>query len=255
MKTNNKNYKLKKKAVELSLIYSFFNQYLSSAIHIGHKSLKLRNAWHVSMANSILGTRNNSCILTVDRTLSFLIRALYVLALVLRSNGDILIVNNNSDFSSVLKQAQKKFPSFQIAYSDNKWIGGLLTNWNQILPSAKKLVIFAQRFDDYITRNNMHLPRYKKWKLCFQGFINLNHNNLNYHFSKKPALIFVFNPNESKNVIQEAFHLKIPVIAITDSNTDVSRITYPIPANNQSIFFSWFCLNWILKIDRHLQNK
>jgi small subunit ribosomal protein S2 len=242
----NKNYKIKKKAVELSLIYAFFHYYFSSAIHIGHQSLKLQNAWHFYMSNYILGTRNHNCVINVDQTLDFLIRALYVIALVFRSKGNILIVNNNPDFSFVLKQAQNKFTSFKIAYSDNKWIGGLLTNWNRIIPSATKLIIFSHRFDNYIVRNNLHLPRYKKWKSCFQGFINLN-----FHFSKKPALIFIFNPNENKNILREAFHLKIPVAAITDSNTDLSLITYPIPANSQSIFFSWFCLNWILKIEKY----
>jgi len=253
----------------LYVMRNFLEKKISSKGHLGHKSLKLKKAWHPTMSFFLLGTRNKSSILSVDDTLNFLMRALYVLTLVLKSGGNILIVNNNPEFSDLLKQAQKKITLPQILYNNEKWVGGLLTNWKHIFPSVIKFIMFSQQLDEFITEKRVHLPRYKKWKSYFQGFINckktenidehayfkqLRHINevyrLSFNFMKKPALIFVLNPNDNMSVIQEAFRLHIPVIAITDSNTDLSFITYPIPSNNQSIFFVWYCLNWILKVAR-----
>jgi ribosomal protein S2 len=64
----------------------------------------------------------------------------------------------------------------------------------------------------------------------------------------KPDLIFILNSNSAESIIKEACNLKIPIIALTDSNTNISNITYPIPTNTNSFFFAWFCLDYITKL-------
>ena len=67
-------------------------------------------------------------------------------------------------------------------------------------------------------------------------------------FEKRPDLIFLINPNENRHVIEEAVSLNIPVVAITDSNTNLLGISYPIPGNSNSIEFVHYCLQWIARV-------
>ncbi len=60
------------------------------------------------------------------------------------------------------------------------------------------------------------------------------------------------NPNENRNIINEANRLQIPVIALTESNTDLKDITYPIPCNIFSIYFIYYCLKKIIKISKKI---
>ena len=64
----------------------------------------------------------------------------------------------------------------------------------------------------------------------------------------RPDLIFLINPNENRHVVEEAVSLNIPVIAITDSNTNLLGISFPIPGNSNSVFFVHYCLQWISRI-------
>ena len=70
-------------------------------------------------------------------------------------------------------------------------------------------------------------------------------------FNQQPDLIFLINPNENQGILHEAFRLNIPVIALTESSTNSTQITYPIPVNNYSIKFIYFCLKKIIKIAQY----
>ena len=67
-------------------------------------------------------------------------------------------------------------------------------------------------------------------------------------FNQKPDLIFLINPNENQSILNEAYRLHIPVIAFTESSTNPKEINYPIPVNNYSIKFIYFCLKKIIKM-------
>jgi small subunit ribosomal protein S2 len=242
-----------------------------AGVLIGHKTLKKKSAWHSSMFSYSLGTRNQNCILNAENLVENTSRAVYIITKILRSQGFLLLINTNGEFSGLLKQflnllsvsSGKNFRK-TIGFIDCKWVGGLLTNWQNISHCVKKFTKFSQRFDNYILQNSIHLPRYKKWKTFFQGLQNTilvekkryqkRHSSLkaidNYYSLSafnKPSLVFIFNPNENLTIIQEAYKLHIPVVAITDSNTDLTYITYPIPANNHSVFFVWYFLKFFLQ--------
>lgn len=65
---------------------------------------------------------------------------------------------------------------------------------------------------------------------------------------KKPTLIFLVNPNDNRSVIEEAQKLNIPIIALTNSDTNLLGITYPIPANSCSLDVLHLCLDWIHRV-------
>lgn len=258
--------------------FIFFFYY---GVHIGHKSLKVKSGWHAFLSRFILGSQNNSSILNIKYTLTSFLKAIYILTLILKSKGHILIVNTNPEYSKLLHHTKKNTKSSKIFYSDCHWVGGTLTNWVQISQSVITFKNFYKKFDDFLVNNNINFPRYKKMKKSFQGFINLEKNidsakqakekwleaektvlNLaktkftfkekNYtkftELNWKPDLIFLLDSNSTESIIKEACNLQIPIIALTDSNTNISNITYPIPTNTNSFFLAWFCLDYITKL-------
>jgi len=275
------------------------DQLIHSGLHLGHTSLKLKSAWHRSVSTFLLGGRNSSAIFKNKYTLTLFLKAFYILTLIIKSGGDILIVNTNPEFSRLLNYTKKNTKSSQIFYSDCDWVGGTLTNWGEISQSVDTFINFYYKFDDFLLKNNIHFPRYKKMKKSFKGFINplfrcptghgksksskrqqavssesqvtvsleqgfkacslstftLPKHNVKWQEKQraitflndgwKPDLVFILDSNGTEAVIKEASRLQIPTIALTDSNTNISNITYPIPTNSNSLVFAWFCLDWI----------
>ncbi len=251
------NKKIKSNNKQLELSYC--------GVHLGHKSLKLKSAWHSSISQFLIGSRNNSAILNTNDTLKYLIKALYIVTLIIKSGGHILIINTNPEYSKLLQQLKNNTQSSKISYSDCHWVGGILTNWSQIHKSINTFTNFYHKFDGFLLKNNIHFPRYKKMKKSFKGFINLSckqnkqlnnnykqnlvfKNNLFLKTKWKPDLIFILDSKNTGGIIKEASKLQIPIVALIDSSTNVANITYPIPTNNNSFNFVWLCLEYITKI-------
>lgn len=127
-----------------------------------------------------------------------------------------------------------------------KWVGGCLTNWKEISKSVATLLYFSNRFGRFIKQNNIHFPRFKKMRSSFQGFLNVEKEHL--LLKAPPQLLFLFNAHESQEILHEAITLQIPVVALTDSSTDLSQITYPIPINSDSIRLVHMCLSQLIQI-------
>jgi small subunit ribosomal protein S2 len=274
------------------------HKFFDCGLHLGHKSLKLKSAWHCSVSTFLLGSRNSSAIFKSKYTFTCFLKAFYILTLIIKSKGHILIINTNPEFSKLLHHTKKNTNSSQISYSDCDWVGGTLTNWVQISQSVNTFINFYHKFDDFLLKNNINFPRYKKMKKSFRGFINeekqqtniksslvdfplpsVNTSNKTRSFLSekslfilpsryptghgkdevqkqeitflkhnwKPDLLFILDSTGTEGIIKEASRLQIPIIALTDSNTDISNITYPIPTNNDSFVFAWFCLDWITR--------
>ena len=236
--------------------FSPLGVHLESGSNLGHKSLKFKSAWHSSLSKFLLGSRNNSAIFKNNLTLIYFIRALYILTLIIKAGGNILIINTNPQFSILLQQMRKNTNSSQILYSDCYWTGGTLTNWAQVSKSINTFIDFYNRFDDFLSKNQINFPRYKKMKKKFKGFIIKSSfpkkkpvSNLgNFDKNWKPDLVFFLNSTGTEAIIKEACILQIPIIALVDSNINISNITYPIPTNHDSFSFAQFCLNFITKI-------
>jgi small subunit ribosomal protein S2 len=275
------------------------HKFFDCGVHLGHKSLKLKSAWHCSVSTFLLGSRNSSAIFKSKQTLTCFLTAFYILTLIIKGKGKILIINTNPEFSKLLSHTKKNANSSQIFYSDCDWVGGTLTNWAQISQSVNTFINFYHKFDDFLLKNNIHFPRYKKIKKSFRGFINTERKKPNINLSSqmegnhhsafqtrakkafceskkgsqsllksslslankckikkeitflahnwKPDLLFILDSNNTEGIIKEASKLQIPIVALIDSNTNISNITYPIPTNNNSFVFAWFCLDWITR--------
>lgn len=243
----------------------------NKGIHFGHKSIRLAKTqfWHPLMSDYFLGVRQNVNILNTQQTLKCVLRAFHVIALILKQRGRILIINTNPEFYRLCNNVatitlngknhslknlskkeifnSKKWHTPLISYVNYKWIGGTLTNWKQISKSVLTFAKFSQRCENFLIKNSIDFPKYERVKKCFQGLLFKKNQEILLAFNQKPDLIFLFNPNENQNVLNEAYRLHIPVIALTEPNTDPREITYPIPVNNYSIKYVYYCLKKILK--------
>jgi ribosomal protein S2 len=258
-------------------------RHFKNGIPIGHKSINLskKKYWHPLMSNFFLGIRHKTVVFNSHSIKKNILQAFYSIALVLKNNGHILIVNTNHEYSSLARNlslvtlqnkkkeysiVNKQYPipftnkytnlyTTNISFCSYKWIGGTLTNWKQISKSVLTFAKFSERCETFLYKNNIDFPRYKKIKTYFQGLLNKTENGKTIlAFYEKPDLIFLINPNENRNVIREANKLHIPIVAFVESNTNIKGITYPIPVNIYSISFIYYCIKKIILISLIYRN-
>ncbi len=223
--------------------------------YLGHKLGKNLSGQAIDQTifSFLSGIRKKNCIFNEKYISEGFLKGLYFLSLIKKKKGHILIVNTNPEFSKLIKnflnytdkQNSNKSTDHLFSFCDSKWVGGTLTNWKQIQRSIIVFSKFSEKYGKFIERNNIHFPKYKKMKKSFQGLQKKKNGFLSI---KKPDTLFIINPNENLHVIAEANNLSIPVIALIDSNSNIKGIDYPIPGNNNSINFIFFCFSWIARI-------
>jgi len=249
--------------------------HFKNGIPIGHKSIHLskKKYWHPLMSNFFLGIRHKTVIFNSHSIKKNILRAFYSIALIFKNNGHVLIINTNQEYSNfarnlslVTLQKKSKFENpfsnkytnlytTNISFCSYKWIGGTLTNWKQISKSVLTFAKFSERCENFLYKNNIDFPRYKKIKTYFQGLLNKTENGKTIlAFYEKPDLIFLMNPNENRNVIREANKLHIPIVAFVESNTNIKGITYPIPVNIYSISFIYYYIKKIILLSLVYRN-
>ena len=226
-------------------VSAFYKNYTKKKAHIAHKSLNIvgKKKSHPYSANFLLGCKNKHVIINPAPFFEKFLKSLHVIAFLSNKKKPLLIVNTNPEYANLIENFCQSTPlkESEICYCNEKWVGGFLTNWKQVCRSIHTFMEFSERFENFISLNNINFPRYKKMTQSFQGLKKDS-------FKERPGLIFLINPNENRHVVEEAVSLNIPVVAITDSNTNLLGISYPIPGNNNSIFFVHYCLQWVARV-------
>lgn len=243
---------------------------LNTRAIFGHKIGKIYKI-KPSVAPFLLGKRKVLPFIAPQLITQHIEQSLNVIAAILKKNGQVLVVNTNPEISNLILyfalRLQDSSRSFY--FCNEKWAGGLLTNWQQISKSIATYLSFSERFGRFLLRNNIHFPRYRKMRKVFQGFspsfAYAKKNQLSSCSAsltpqakqpkadkqlplKKPDLLIIINPNENMNALFEAKKMGIPVIAFANTNIDLSLITYPIPTNNDSPFFAHYYLSLVEKV-------
>lgn len=198
-------------------------QLLEAGVHFGHKSMR-RNT---KMSKYIYGTRNGISVIDLNKTASLLYKVLITVNEVAKNNGRILFVATKKQASDVVAEAAKRCGQY---YVNHRWLGGMLTNWKTVSQSIKTLKKIEDQLSeaetDYNKKERLMLER-KRFKLeqALGGIKNMG---------GYPDLVFVIDTFKEDLAIHEAKTLKIPIIAVVDSNSNPDGITYPIPGNDDS---------------------
>jgi small subunit ribosomal protein S2 len=196
---------------------------LESGAHFGHQS----HRWNPKMAPFIFGARNNIHIIDLAQTVPLLHQALKAISDTVARGGRVLFVGTKRQAQDVIADAAKSSAQY---YINSRWLGGMLTNWKTISASIQRL----RKVDDLLGGGAAGLT--KKERLMIARERDKLEKALGgiKDMGGTPDLIFVIDTNKEQLAIKEAQRLRIPVVAVLDTNSDPDGITYPIPGNDDA---------------------
>ena len=198
-------------------------QLLEAGAHFGHQS----HRWNPKMAPFIFGTRNNIHIIDLAQSVPMLYRALEAVSDTVARGGRILLVGTKRQAQEPIAAAAKASAQY---YVNSRWLGGMLTNWKTISASIQRL----RKVDETLATGGSGLTKKERLLLSReQEKLDKALGGIK-DMGGVPDLIFVIDTNKEQLAIQEANRLKIPVVAIIDTNCDPDGITFPVPANDDA---------------------
>lgn len=192
-------------------------QLLRAGVHLGNLATK----WNPKMAPYIYGIRNKNHIIDLDKTLVGIRRALDFLEGVAQQDGKILFLGTDEISSQCARYYGKLSHQH---YLHKSWFGGLFTNWIHF----RKFLIDLKAKEDLVfdKKNPKLMKRHQRLLTILEGIKDME---------TLPAALIVLNTSQHNIAIREANQMNIPVIALLDTDCNPDGITYPIPANNDSI--------------------
>ncbi len=198
-------------------------QLLEAGVHLGHKTLR----WNPKMKEYIFGEKNSIHIIDLTQTVEFLKNALGQVHKTISGGGKILIVSTKKQASEQVSDLAKETGQFFVNY---RWLGGMLTNWNTIQNSIKRL----KKLNEQLSKENIGFT--KKEILKFSKEKEKLQRSLGgiSEMKKTPDLIFIIDTNVESLAVAEAKKLRIPIIAVLDTNSDPTGINFPIPGNDDA---------------------
>lgn len=201
-------------------------QLLEAGAHFGHQTSR----WHPKMAQYIHSKRGGSHIIDLTKTVDKLETALNFLQDTAAKDRQILFVGTKRQAQPIVRKLAEDTKQ---PFVTERWLGGMLTNWNTIGTQIKRLVDLEGKM-----ASGELAGKYNKLEVQrFQEEID-SMNNLYggiKELNAKPGAVVVFDVVHDANAVKEAKKLGLPIIGIVDSNADPSDITYPIPMNDDAI--------------------
>ena len=201
-------------------------QLLEAGVHFGHSTRR----WNPKMAPFLFGDRNKIHIIDLGQTVPLLSRAMEAVREVVARGGRVLFVGTKRQAQEKVAEAAKSCGQY---YVNHRWLGGMLTNWQTISGSIKRLreleAIFenAEKTAGLTKKELLQLTReHTKLDLALGGIKDMG---------GLPDILVIIDTNKEDTAVAEAVKLGIPVVGVLDSNSDPAGIDYPIPGNDDAI--------------------
>jgi small subunit ribosomal protein S2 len=199
-------------------------QLLETGVHFGHHTRR----WNPKMATYIFGVRNGVHIIDLEQTVPMLHRALQTIRDVAAGGGRVLLVGTKRQAQEAIAEAAKRCGQY---YVNHRWLGGMLTNFKTISQSIKRL----RELDDRINEQNSGLTKRELLELTRDRDKLERALGGIKEMGGLPDILFIIDTNKEAIAVQEANKLKIPVVAVLDSNSSPDGIAYPIPGNDDAM--------------------
>ena len=200
-------------------------QLLEAGVHFGHQTRR----WNPKMAQYIFTERNGIYIIDLQKTVKKLEEA-YAFARDVAAEGkSILFVGTKKQAQEAIKEEAERVGMY---YVNARWLGGMLTNFKTMRRRIDRLNQLKKMQEDgtfdvlpkkEVIKLNAEIAKLEKY---LGGVTEMN---------RLPGAIFIIDPRKERNAIAEARKLKIPVIAIVDTNCDPDEVDYVIPGNDDAI--------------------
>lgn len=198
---------------------------LKAGVHFGHQT----RYWNPKMKPFIFGARNKVHIINLEKTVPMFNEALAELAKIGNKKGKVLFVGTKRAASEAVKEAAINSDQY---YVNNRWLGGMLTNFKTVRQSIKRLKEYEVQAQDgtfeQITKKEalMRTRSMEKLEKSLGGIKNMN---------GLPDALFVIDADHEHIAVKEANNLGIPVFAVVDTNSNPDGVDYIIPGNDDAI--------------------
>ena len=200
-------------------------QLLEAGVHFGHQTRR----WNPKMKQYIFTERNGIYIIDLQMTVKKIEEAYYFIRDLAAQDKTILFVGTKKQAQESIEQEAKRCEMF---YVNQRWLGGMLTNWKTIQTRIARL----KKIDQMEANGDFDLLPKKEVIGLLNEREKLEKNLGGIKEMKKlPAALFVVDPRKEHIAIAEARTLGIPIVAIIDTNCDPDEVDYPIPGNDDAI--------------------
>lgn len=198
---------------------------LEAGVHYGHQTKR----WNPKMRDFILEEKNSIYIIDLSITVEQLAKAATYLGEVVKGGGKILFVGTKKQAQEAVREAAEVTGQF---FVNQRWLGGTLTNLQTIRRSVARLREFEEleKTPAFARMNKQETSALRreaaKLRRNLEGLLNME---------QLPDALVVIDTNREEIAVAEAVRLKIPVVAIVDTNCDPEKIDYPIAGNDDAI--------------------
>ena len=200
-------------------------QLLEAGVHFGHQTRR----WNPKMAEYIFAERNGIYIIDLQKTVKKVEDAYQAIANLVKDGGEVLFVGTKKQAQDSIKEEAERCGMY---YVNERWLGGMLTNFETIKTRIKKLA----EIDAMIEDGTMDVLPKKEVAKLMKEKEKLDKNIGGIKEMKKiPDVMFIVDPRKEKIAVQEAHSLNIPIVAIVDTNCDPEEVDYVIPGNDDAI--------------------
>jgi small subunit ribosomal protein S2 len=198
---------------------------LEAGVHFGHQTKR----WNPKMKEYIYGQRNGIYIIDLQKTIKVFKEALQFIKNVSENGKSILFVGTKKQAQDIIKDAAAKCES---SYVNQRWLGGLLTNFKVIRGSIDKLVEMEEMRDD----GRWDLLSKKEQSKMEKVYRKLSKNLGGIKtMTGVPGALFVIDSSNEEIAISEAQKMNLPIVAVVDTNGNPDNIHYPIPGNDDAV--------------------
>jgi len=198
---------------------------LEAGVHFGHQT----NKWNPKMKPYIFGARNGIYIIDLQQTVGMFQTAYDFVVNMVAAGGGLLFVGTKKQSQESVKEESERSG---MPYVNQRWLGGMLTNFNTINKRIERLNFLEKMFSDdsvkaFPKKEIMKLQKEMNKLEKVLGGIKI--------MKRLPGGLFVVDPKRESIAVKEAQKLKIPIVAIVDTNCDPDDIDYIIPGNDDAI--------------------
>ena len=200
-------------------------QLLEAGVHFGHQTRR----WNPKMKEYIFTERNGIYIIDLQKTVKKIEEAYHFVRSVAESNQSVLFVGTKKQAQESIEQEAKRCDMY---YVNQRWLGGMLTNFKTIQGRIARLRQIEKMEAD---GDFELLPKKEVIQLrAEQEKLEKNLGGIK-EMKKLPSALFVVDPRKEHIAVAEARTLKIPIVAIIDTNCDPDEVDFPIPGNDDAI--------------------
>lgn len=200
-------------------------QLLEAGAHFGHQT----GRWNPRMKNYIFTKRNGIHIIDLEKTAVMLNKACGFIREIVADGGSVLFVGTKKQAQESVQEEATRCGMF---YVNQRWLGGMLTNFATIQSRVDYLV----RLEDQLSRGEFNKLTKNEIQKIGEKIDRMNKQMGGFkEMTELPAVLFIVDPTKERIAMAEAHRMGIPVVAIADTNCNPDEIDYPVPANDDAI--------------------